>query len=92
MQIEDRESYSLSAGLALGMVNICKGNDSALSDLHMDERLHSFIHGGKDSAKAKTMTRQKPPTFGNAMATGLGDMSRVSVAELYVYLDIITHV
>eukprot|EP00953_Heterococcus_sp_UTEX-ZZ885_P016893 9479-Heterococcus_DN1.PRE.2 len=82
--IEDRESYSLSAGLALGMVNICKGNDSAPSDLHMDERLHTFIHGGKDSAKAKTTTRQKPPTFGNAMATGLGDMSRVSAATVCI--------
>ena len=54
----DRESYNLCCGIALGMVNLNRGghlincpsdrNNSGLSDLHLDERLHRLITGGPD--------------------------------------------
>jgi anaphase-promoting complex subunit 1 len=44
----DRESYTLSAGIALGIVNLGSGSDlPGMSDLNMDERLIRFIEGGK---------------------------------------------
>jgi len=45
----DRESYSLSCGLALGMINLSLGeeNDTGISDLHIEERLHRYIIGGR---------------------------------------------
>ena len=44
----DRESYALSAGFALGLVNLGSGSKlPGMSDLNMDERLIRFIEGGK---------------------------------------------
>ena len=49
----DREAYTLAAGISLGMVTLgagCKGGGGAtLSDLHLDQRLHRFVTGGKYS-------------------------------------------
>lgn len=55
----DREAYTLSCGIALGMVNICKGDRVAgghhegrgegLDDLHIAERLYRYIVGGTDA-------------------------------------------
>lgn len=43
----DRESYSLAAGLALGMTMLCKGNDAAgLADLNIPGRLFTMVAGG----------------------------------------------
>lgn len=43
----DRESYSLAAGLALGMVVLGKGDSSPdLADLRITERLRRYIEGG----------------------------------------------
>ena len=43
----DRESYSLAAGLALGMVVLGKGDASPdLADLKITERLRRYIEGG----------------------------------------------
>ena len=43
----DRESYSLAAGLALGMVMLGKGNaETGLSDLNMADELHYYMVGG----------------------------------------------
>ena len=48
----DRESYSLSAGLALGMVTLGKGDDApGLTDLRMTERLRRYMEGGRDPRK-----------------------------------------
>ena len=43
----DRESYSLAAGLGLGMVMLGKGQESAgLADLNMADQLFHFMVGG----------------------------------------------
>jgi anaphase-promoting complex subunit 1 len=46
----DREGYSLSCGLALGMINLCLSddNESGIADLSIEERLHRYIIGGRD--------------------------------------------
>ena len=44
----DREGYSLAAGFALGLINLCKGTThSNIEDLKLEERLVRFIEGGK---------------------------------------------
>lgn len=50
LSTQDRESYKLSCGLALGMVNLRKGGGSndGLADLRIEERLHGYIVGGKE--------------------------------------------
>lgn len=54
--IDDRESYSLTCGISLGMVNLCLANiakksvNDGLSDLNIEERLHKYIIGGVDDA------------------------------------------
>jgi len=47
----DREGFTLSCGLALGMVNLCKGREdmSGLADLRIVERLMKYVVGGRDS-------------------------------------------
>lgn len=43
----DRESYSLAAGLALGLVTLCQGGKpSGLSDLNVPDTLHYYMVGG----------------------------------------------
>ena len=54
----DREAYTLSCGIALGMVNLCKGDNiidgqhagggEGLTDLRIGERLYRYIAGGTD--------------------------------------------
>ena len=50
----DREAYTLACGIALGMVNLCKGSEGALdtgaglADLKIEERLYRYIVGGID--------------------------------------------
>lgn len=40
----DREGYALSAGLALGLICLGKGRNAiGLSDLHIEDRLRSFL-------------------------------------------------
>ena len=57
----DREAYTLSCGIALGMVNLCKGErihdgqGSGLSDLRIGERLYRYIVGGTDEEEARRM-------------------------------------
>lgn len=56
----DREGYTLSCGLALGMVNLSRGENSesdcggsiGLADLHIEERLHRYMVGGIDNNEA----------------------------------------
>jgi len=62
--IDDRESYSLTCGISLGMVNLCLANiaktsvNDGLSDLNIEERLHKYIIGGVDD----TFERQRQNT------------------------------
>lgn len=51
----DRESYSLVAGLSLGFISLGKGGNSpGLSDLHIEDRLIRYIHGGQQQAVYQT--------------------------------------
>ncbi len=55
----DREAYTLACGIALGMVNLCKGTEgkidtgAGLSDLRIEERLYRYIVGGIDDAEMR---------------------------------------
>lgn len=52
----DREAYSVSCGLALGMINLAKGgsgNNAGLADLDIEQRLYRYVVGGIDN-RAKT--------------------------------------
>lgn len=41
----DREAYSLTAGLALGLVALARGSSApGLADLHIEDRLHRCAH------------------------------------------------
>lgn len=43
----DRESYTLAAGLSLGLVLLGKGSDlSGLTDLEIADTLHYYMIGG----------------------------------------------
>ena len=53
----DRESYALSAGIALGMVTLGQGGNVAghlykgLSDLHLEDRLQQYMVGGSNMSE-----------------------------------------
>ena len=59
----DREAYTLSCGIALGMVNLAKRDKSCgafdgsswngLADLDLRERLHRFVVGGIDDTEQR---------------------------------------
>jgi hypothetical protein len=52
----DRECYTLSAGIALGIVNLGCGSDlPGMADLNIDERLIRFIEGGKNMEEIPSM-------------------------------------
>jgi anaphase-promoting complex subunit 1 len=58
----DRESYTLACGLALGMVNLCLGDNTGemdrtagIADLRVEERLHRYIVGGIDPEESRRM-------------------------------------
>ena len=47
----DREAYTLSCGLALGMITLAKGgsgSNAGLADLEIEQRLYRYIVGGVD--------------------------------------------
>ncbi len=46
----DGDSYALTLGIALGMVDLGKGNDNGLSDLKVSQRLKCFVVGGRHPA------------------------------------------
>eukprot|EP01133_Synstelium_polycarpum_P002635 gene2635-3039_t len=59
----DRDSYALSAGLALGLVNLGRGgSDGSLADLAIDERLKMYMGEGSDAAR--------PPARSNLVQEG----------------------
>jgi anaphase-promoting complex subunit 1 len=45
-KVTDREGYSLAAGIALGLINLSKGNVWK-RELQIEDRLIRFIQGGK---------------------------------------------
>jgi len=40
-----RESYSVAAGIALGLVSLGRGSDPGLADLFIEDKLGSYMHG-----------------------------------------------
>jgi len=47
----DREAYTVSCGLALGMINLARGgsgNNAGLADLEIEQRLYRYVIGGVD--------------------------------------------
>lgn len=61
----ERESYALSAGLALGMVTLATGNkDVGLDDLNLPDTLHYYMTGGtKRSLTGSQRDKYKLPSF-----------------------------
>ena len=63
----DRESYSLTAGIALGMVTLGKANslDSYISPdgVRILQQLHQYMNGGNKSSNVIARERQNPPSF-----------------------------
>ncbi len=53
----DGDSYSLTLGIALGMVDLGKGNDNGLSDLKVSQRLKCFAVGGRHPAMVYEPTK-----------------------------------
>ena len=50
---DNRDVYSLTAGLALGMLTLGRGGsrvDAGLADLGIEDRLLTYMNGGKDPA------------------------------------------
>jgi anaphase-promoting complex subunit 1 len=76
----DRESYTLAAGLALGLVNLGSGSSlPGMSDLNIDERLIRFIEGGKRMDELPSM---KPTNEGEKCSS----VKEGSNVNLYVTL------
>ncbi len=70
MNCSDRESYSLSAGLALGMITFGQGpslTSGSLSDLELPDILHYHMIGGPRSAVAEKLKK----SMGGAFAAGI---------------------
>ena len=60
----DRESYSLTAGLALGTITMGKGESlvaGRLADLRLPEVLHNHMVGGPRPSQGAT--RERPPSY-----------------------------
>lgn len=60
LSVLDREAYTLSCGIALGMVNLCKGEselrgsgNAGLADLRIEERLYTYIVGGFEDSEVR---------------------------------------
>jgi len=83
----DREAYTLSCGIALGMVNICKGESitdgqstgggDGLGDLRIPERLHRYIVGGTDSEEVHR-TREANDRLNLPASSPSGEAERCS--------------
>ena len=80
----DRESYTLSCGLALGMVNLCLGQKfnevdraAGIADLQVEERLYRYMVGGVDSDERRRR-RETNDRFSLPSASPNGDNERCS--------------
>jgi anaphase-promoting complex subunit 1 len=70
--VVDRESYTLSCGMALGMVLLGKGENktdtgAGLADLRIEDRLYRYIVGGLDDAE---MGRRREETDRLSLPSG----------------------
>ena len=66
----DRESYSLAAGLALGLITFGQGKDltqGSLSDLELPDLLYYHMIGGPRSAVAHKLKHQQPAREGDTI-------------------------
>ncbi|KAL3278076.1 hypothetical protein HHI36_013420 [Cryptolaemus montrouzieri] len=60
----DRESYSLAAGLALGLVTLQRGGKAGLADLNVSDTLHYYMTGGtKRPLAGSQRDKYKVPSF-----------------------------
>jgi anaphase-promoting complex subunit 1 len=82
----ERESYALSAGLALGMVCLETGNkDVGLDDLNLADTLHFYMIGGtKRPLNGTQRDKYKLPSF----QIREGDQINIDVTgkKFYFYL------
>jgi anaphase-promoting complex subunit 1 len=85
MSAFDREAYTLSCGLALGMVNLCLGERTSdidraagIADLRVEERLYRYIVGGVDSDETRR-TRESNDRFSLPSSTNGGDNEKCSI-------------
>ena len=61
-RLQDREGFSLAAGMALGLVCLGQGNSAAgLADLHIENSLRKYIGGGR-AAEQTSASAQAPVT------------------------------
>jgi anaphase-promoting complex subunit 1 len=81
----DREAYTLSAGLALGLVTLGKGASieaAGLGDLEIAQRLHRALNGGFQREKAGILVSSRKSDTGH-----LACSSRVREGE-YINTDV----
>ncbi|KAG7365277.1 anaphase-promoting complex subunit 1 [Nitzschia inconspicua] len=83
--VVDRESYTLSCGMALGMVLLCKGGSKAdtgagLADLRIEDRLYRYIVGGLDDAE---MRRSRDETDRLSLPNGMSSGSNEKCSCIY---------
>jgi len=95
-----RESYSLSAGFALGLVHLGKGATGNSSELKMDQRLISYMTGGKRPEydmfvmmASKNKSQKSASKTGNGLITNSTEVvnntcSRIKENEKFVNVDV----
>lgn len=81
--ILDREAYTLACGVALGMVNLCKGGNNSsdsgagLEDLRIEERLYRYVVGGLDDEEMRRR-REESDRLGVPSTSAMGNNERCS--------------
>jgi anaphase-promoting complex subunit 1 len=93
--VTDREAYTLSCGLALGMVNLSKGaktnNDSGanagLADLRIEERLFRYVLGGVDNNEMRRR-KDEHDRFGIPLGAALNERCSCVVEGEAVNTDV----
>lgn len=80
-----RESYSLTAGIALGMLALGRGSDAAgLADLHLEDKLGNYMYG-KDLVppwpidNSQSFNRSNPPPLSRCCRIHEGPLVNVDV-------------
>lgn len=84
MSAFDREAYTLSCGLALGMVNLCVGNSenaAGLSDLEVESRLRRYIEGGEANEDDNRRVRETNDRFSVPLTTNGTDNEKCSIVH-----------
>ena len=82
----DREAYTLSCGLALGMVNLCIGEKlgpvdraAGITDLRVEERLRRYINGGQANEEEARRTRESNDRFSIPLPSNGADNEKCSI-------------